>query len=69
MKNLFAKFALGAAVCGLALAFSPAPSEAALCTSTCGKTFKYCTQKYVTKKGYKLYTPLICKEGSCPKKC
>lgn len=69
MKHRFAKLAMGVAVGATVLAFSPAPSYAALCTSYCGKTTKWCTQKYVTKKGYKLYTPLLCKEGSCPKKC
>ncbi len=69
MKNLFAKITFGAAVCAFALSFAPTSSEAAMCTSYCGKTTKWCTQKYVTSKGYKIYTPLLCKEGSCPKKC
>ena len=69
MKRRLANLAIGAAVGATVLAFSPASSYAALCTSYCGKTTKWCTQKYVTKKGYKLYTPLLCKEGTCPKKC
>lgn len=69
MKNLIAKVSLGAAICAMALAFAPTASEAAMCTSYCSKYTKWCTEKYVSKSGYKWYTPMVCKEGSCPKKC
>jgi hypothetical protein len=69
MKHRLAKLSAAAAMGAFVLAFAHTPSHAMLCTSYCGTVTKWCTQKYVTKKGYKLPTALLCKEGSCPKKC